>query len=108
MIKNIESFYNQEFQIMRYTMTSSGYGGVQGAWSEHLKVIGRLRPMTADERLRADKVSLDSTHRLYTSIADIVSKDRVIDVYGNNYAIKGLKNPMNMDNHLEIDLELIE
>ena len=108
MIRNIESFYNQEFQVLRYTMTGSGYGGIQGAWNTHLTVRGRLRPLTADERLRADKVSLYSTHRLYASVTDITSKDRVVDVYGNNYAVKGLKNPMNMDNHLEIDLELIE
>jgi len=108
MIEKISDFYNSLFDVMRSTTIESGYGGTKLSWGKSATVSGRLRPLSGDERMRADKMSLYSTHKLYTYVADITQSDRIIDVAGNTYEVKYIKNPMNMDNHFEIDLELVE
>ena len=102
----IERFYTTGHKILRYTETSSGFGGSTGAWATHLTVDGCLRPLSGDKRLSADKSTVYASHRFYTDVADIRESDRYQDPDGNNYIIKFIADPMSMGNHLQIDLEL--
>ena len=105
MIGNIKRFYTSGHIIERYTKTGGGFGGPEYQWSTHLTVDGRLRPLAGDKRLSADKETLYASHKFYTDVADIKDTDRYKDPEGNLYTIKFVSDPMNMGNHLEIDLE---
>lgn len=105
MINNIQDFYTSGHIIERYTETPGGFGGPEYTWTTHLAVDGRLRPLSGDKRLSADKETVFASHKFYTAVADIKETDRYKDPSGNIYTIKFISDPMSMGNHLEIDLE---
>lgn len=91
--------------IQRSSSVPNGIGGYSQAWATHISDYdGVLDQLTGNERISADKVSLNSTHILIGQVVDVNESDRVIH---NNkiYEIKNVDNPMNMDRHLEILLE---
>ena len=105
MIEGIKRFYTTGHIIERYTEGAEGFGGSEGTWATHLEIDGRLRPLSGDEQLSADKLTVFADHKLYTSLADIKETDRYKDPDGNIYRIKFIKEPMKWGNHLEIYLE---
>ena len=109
MLKRIEKFYTTGHKIQEYTPGEEGFGGSEGTWSEKSfsPISARLRPLSGDERLSADKKTLFSTHKLYCGIHDITEADRYVDPDGYIYNIIFVKDPMSMGNHLEVDLEYV-
>ena len=105
MLQNIKRFFTLGHKIQRYSPGTPGFGGDNGEWENHLEVPGRLRPLSGDERMSADKMTLYATHRFYTDVADIKESDRYIDPGGKVYEIKFVADPMNMGEFLQIDLE---
>ena len=105
MITGIERFYTPGHRIEAYVETSQGFGGPVYHWKPKHTLAGRLRPLSGDERLSADKQTVFADHRFYCAVEDITEADRYVSPGGDIYDIKFIKDPMSMSNHLEIDLE---
>ncbi len=101
----MKKYFTTGHKVEQYTETDTGFGGPTYTWTEKLTLDARLRPLSGEERLSADKQTLHTTHKLYCDVLDITEQDRYVDPDGNIYHIVFVKNPMNMDRHLEIDLE---
>lgn len=101
---SIETYYESGIVIQRKTSVSNGLGGMVDSWSTHLTIDGRIRPLSGNEKISADKNTLYVTHRLYCSILDITEKDRVL-FNGVKYEVKFVANPMNFGRYLMVDLE---
>lgn len=99
----IENYYSQSITIQRVTRTETNIGGWTETWATHLTVDGLIRPLSGREVLSADKQTLYADYKLYTAPADITSADRVF-YDGIIYDVVYVKNVMEFDRHMEIDL----
>ena len=107
MVSVIEHFFTEDYIVERNTPISNGMGGYKDAWATHLVIKAKIRPLTETEKYAADKLTLYATHKLYCKIIDIKEEDRVVDLDGNIYLVKGVINPMKFNNHLQVDLEYV-
>ena len=64
---------------------------------------GRLRILSAREAKVYGKEEIESTHRFYTAVADILNTDRLVDPDSVKYQILFVDNPHNLDKFLQID-----
>jgi len=104
---SIEKFFTTGITVQRRTITRDAAGGTIETWADHLSISGRIRQLSGDDRLSADKDTVFATHRMYCMLADIVETDRVV-FSGITYAIKFIENPMLYGRFLQIDLELVK
>lgn len=106
MIEHIEHFFAPGISVLRNDPDDNDIGGQVDDWTLHLSIDGIIRPLSGNEAVSADKLTLIATHTLYCGVHDILETDRIRDAAGNEYDIKFVQNPMNMGNHLQISLEL--
>ena len=72
MIENIERFFEPGFSVWRGGNTPDAWGGNVFTYAVHIAALsGRLRPLTGDMRMSADKDTHFGTHRFYCFPADI-------------------------------------
>lgn len=103
----IESYYKPGYTIKRPVVTTVD-GVVVETFSDLISVSGRMRALNGNEVLANERIGLITTHRFYCAVVDVEVKDRIFDSNkSKTYEIKFVKNPMEMDDHLEIDCELI-
>jgi len=70
-------------------------------------ISGRIRPMTGDEIIVAEKLNMISTHILYCPVGSEINDTSIIIDGANSYNVKFIKNPMSMNHHLEIWIKLL-
>jgi len=105
----IDSYYRSGFTIKRATLLNDGGGVMVKTFIDFASTDGRMRPLTGNEILANEKIGLKTSHRFYCAVNNAIEADRIYDsVYQKTYEIKFIKNPMEMDDHLEIDCELID
>lgn len=94
----IETFYPQTM-----TETADSQGGVVRTWGDGTAFRGRLSSLPIDERMSADKVTVYASHKLYCNNQTITESQRIRSSDSTRYfQIKGVVNPSNIGNHLEI------
>jgi hypothetical protein len=132
----IERFFTMTGEIRRPTRVSDGMGGFSTRWLAIMTSRGVLDQLSGGESWKAMKVTEESTHIWICSPfelliedpveqstyfgtpfspspfgdlvpANITTKDRLV-VNGVNYDILNVDNPMNMGNHLEIEVRRSE
>lgn len=102
---SIQSWFKLEWEILDPAESNDG-GIAKKTYSVGLSVYGWLRPLTGNEVLSNEKLGFKSTHRFYTDISAIDNTQLIRKVGENKiYEIRNVKNPMEMDHHLEIDCE---
>lgn len=106
MIENIERFFASGISVLRNDPDDNKIGGKIDNWELHLEIDGIIRPLSGNEAVSGDKLTLIATHTLYCGVHDILETDRIRDAAGNEYDIKFVQNPMNMNNHLQISMEI--
>jgi len=100
----IESYYVKGYEVQRATNVSDGAGSSTETLSKVSDIAGRMRPLTGNEILANEKLSLVTTHRFYCAITDVREGDYIYDsVKAKSYEVRFVKNPMEMDDHFEID-----
>ena len=83
--------------------TSDGQGGVTSVWSDGTAFRGRLSSLPIDERFNADKTTVFASHKLYCDNQTITETQRIRNSDSTRYfEIKGVINPSNSSDHLEI------
>lgn len=100
----IEDYFTPGWEIQRPTTQNVG-GIAKDTYSTVATIDGRMRPLTGNEIFQNEKNNYKTTHRFYCGIHDIKSDDRIHDsVLNLTYEVELIKNPMSMDDHLEIDV----
>ena len=98
-------FYQPGYMVYRPSAGQDAYGGVATTYSTHLAVRGRLRPLSGDQRLSADRQTEFATHRFYCNPADIQPGDE-IRKDGDRYLVKFASDVMTMGRLMQVDVEL--
>ena len=100
----IGSYLVSGYEIYRPTDVDDGAGSSTEQLIKLADTQGRMRPLTGNEILANEKLNLITTHRFYCAITDVREGDYIYDsVKGKYYEVRFVKNPMEMDDHFEID-----
>lgn len=106
---SIDSYYKSGFTIKRVTNVDDGAGSYTEQLSDLVSTNGRMRPLNGNEILANEKLNYRTTHRFYCPVTDIKPDDKIYDTTSEKYyEVKSIKNPMEMDSHLEVDCEYLE
>jgi len=106
----IERYFETGFVAEKRNRTATAIGGFEEEWVADTAIapagaiMGRLRPLSGDEQLSADRQTPYATHRFYTGIHAITTHHR-IKRNGRVYRVKVVRDVMTMGRHMEIDLE---
>lgn len=93
----------ETFTPQTLTETSDSQGGVTQAWADGTAFRGRLSSLPINEQFNADKTTVFASHKLYCNNQTIVETQRIRNSDSTRYfAIKGVVNPSNSSQHLEI------
>lgn len=106
---SIDSYYKSGFTIKRVTNVNDGAGSYTKLLSDLIATYGRMRPLSGTEILANEKLGVITTHRFYCPIISVRPDDKIYDSNSDKfYEIKFIKNPMEMNDHLEVDCEYLE
>ena len=95
--------FNETFTPQTLTETDDSQGGVVSTWSDGTAFRGRLSSLPVDERMSADKLTTYASHKLFCANQTITEAYRIRNSDSTRYfAIKGIVNPSNNNDHLEI------
>lgn len=103
---SINDHYIPGFTVKRSVQTNVN-GIATETFSDLAEVSGRMRALTGNEILANERRGLKTSHRFYCDVIDIEIRDRIVNG-SNTFDVKFVKNPMEMNHHLEIDCELID
>lgn len=93
-----ETFYPQTL-----TTTEDGSGGVTQSYSDGTSFKGRYSTLSAEERVSEDKVTASRMGKIYCNSITLGESSRIRNSDDTkHYEIKGILNPSNMSDHLEI------
>jgi len=107
---NIEKFYEAGIEILEPTKTQNDFGEYEVAYTVKKAIMGRIRPLSGNERYVSGARHQESTHKLYCSFDEYGEMDVDHKIRGNDgveYDIIFIGNPMNFDRWLQVDLEVI-
>ena len=105
---SIEDYYTQTIITQRTTTSRSTMGSTVDSWATNLTILGKIRPKSGNEIIYNEKREIVSDYTLYCAAgSDILEKDRVTNG-GNIYTVVFVKDPMNMEHHLEVHLKKVE
>lgn len=83
--------------------TSDGQGGTTQAWTDGTAFRGRLSSLPINEQFNADKTTVFASHKLYSNAQTLTEAQRIRNSDSTRYfSIKGVVNPSNSNDHLEI------
>ena len=105
MIGNIEKFFEPGFSVWRAGNVPDAWGGNVPTHSVHIAALsGRLRPLSGDMRMSADKDTFFGTHRLYCFPADILPGDE-IRWGARRFKVNAASDMMSMARLMQVELE---
>lgn len=91
------------FTPQTLTETDDGQGGVTSVFADGTAFRGRLSSLPIDEQFNADKTTVFASHKLFCNYISITEVQRIRNSDSTRYfAIKGVVNPSNSNDHLEI------
>ena len=101
------ALYVESFTPQTKTLTADGQGGQTEAWVDGTAFRGRLSSLlsslSGDERFSADKTTVFASHKLFCDNQTITEAQRIRNSDSTRYfEIKGIVNPSNISDHLEI------
>ncbi len=102
----IDRFYRQIITIKRKTLTDDGGGAKAENWATLKTIKGLIVQNSGNERRVNEKKTETSSHTLICTKTDIKAVDR-IEYNGSVYEVLPVDNPLEMNHHMEVDLQLI-
>lgn len=94
---------NETFTPQTLTETADSQGGVTTSWADGTAFRGRLSSLPINEQFNADKTTVFASHKLYCNNQTITEVSRIRNSDSTRYfQIKGVANPSNSNDHLEI------
>ncbi len=101
-----EEYFNKILELHRPIKQDLGGGAWKESFSKVREIQGRLRPLSGREQYLNQQKQKIVNYRFYCGYdVDIQETDILVDpTSAVNYEISFVKNPMMMNDHLEIDL----
>lgn len=100
-----QSLLLDTFTLKTVARTSDSAGRWTEVWSGTNTFKGRLCPLKIEERLGMDRQTIYGDFKIFAEYnavtAAIVEEDRVV-MGGATYQVRSIRNPSNMNRHLEI------
>jgi len=93
---------NNTLELQRATLATDSQGGITETWVSQGTFSARINPISAAEKLVADKVTADATHVIYAEAIDVRENDRLVWDSKWTFLIMGIKNPSEGYHHLQI------
>ena len=102
----ISRHYESGFELWRDVGDEDGWGTTIENFEKRAELEGRLRPLSGDLRMSADKQGEFATHKFYCCPQDIRPGDR-IRYQGEIFKVVFAADPMNMGRFLQVELEML-
>lgn len=103
----ISDYFIPGYKIKSLIETGDGGGSLVKTYSSGIDIAGRMRPLSGNEMMKNERMNYITTHRFYCSFTDAISAtSKIVDPSGLEYEVKLIINPMNFNEHLQIDCEL--
>jgi head-tail adaptor len=100
---------NQTFYPQTLTQTSDGQGGFSEGWTDGSSFRGRLSSLNSNEILSNNKLTLNSTHKLFCDHQTFIPTQRIRnDANTRFFLIVGIINPSDANHHSEIYVKEID
>jgi len=108
-MKSAAKWFEPGWNVYRPTVSQDAAGGVVNTYTTHLAVSGRMRPLTGDTRISAEKNTYFADHRFYCFVVDIDEYDIIAKTgsTGTTYEVKHAADMMTMDRLMQVDCELV-
>lgn len=103
----IDRFYKHIVTIKRKALTDDGGGSKTETWTKLKNIKGLIVQNGGNERRMNEKKTEISSHTLMCNKTDIKAIDR-IECGGSIYEVLSVDNPLGMNHHMEVDLQLIK
>ena len=100
----IESLYIHTVAVFRPQKVSDGQGGWSRAFVDLPTIVGRLRPVSAAERVVAQQEQVKITHILDCAVDSDIARGDWVSVVGKSLEVIDIREPSHMGHHLMIDL----
>ena len=102
----ISRLYVPGFELWRDAGDTDEWGTTVEKFEKLKKLEGRLRPLSGDLRMSADKQGEFATHKFYCHPQDIRPGDR-IRYQGEMFKVSFVADPMDMNMFLQVELEIL-
>lgn len=105
----IDHLLNTTFTSTRPTRTADGQGGHTKGYAANGTFRGRIRPLSAGERIVGDRTELKTSHRLYVAWGEDILRDDRFTVDSSTFDVVAVNSPSEPNTHLEVDcLEIVQ
>ena len=103
----IEDYYISDGFVTKRPSTINSGGIATVTLTDVSEISGRMRDLSGYEVVTNEKKGYTTTHRFYCAASvDINEKDILYDSNNDKYyEVSVVRNPMQMDKHLEVDCE---
>ena len=98
-----ESLLNNTFTVERRARVGDGQGGWTISYIEVGTMYGRIRPVTANERVVADAPQEQITHVLYVLAGEDIARGDRVTCGDLVVEVLGVREPSKMGHHYEVD-----
>jgi len=106
---SLDRFYNISATVIEWTetMTEVGVNEMATTYLSVTNISLALQQLSKSEKFIDGTDRIIGTHRAFTAVNTTIEEQHQIIIGSDAYDIKGIENPMAMDNHYEILLELV-
>ena len=107
MIGDVGRFY-KAWTVYRMVTADDGMGGFTQTSSSVAAVEGRMRPLTGELKLSADKDTAFGSHRFYCNPTTEITPGRYLSTGGAMYEVKFAADMMSMGRLMQSDCQAVE
>ena len=106
---SLDRFYNISATVIQWTetFTEVGVNEMPTTYSSVLNILCSMQVLSKNERFIDGTDRIIGTHRAFTTVNTIIQQNHHILIGTDEYDIKSIENPMEMDDHYEIILERV-
>ena len=108
---SISRFYDHAATVIQWTETLNEVGGsneMTTTYTSISNIMIALEQLSKGERFIDGTDKIIGTHRAYAAITTTITEIHNLIIGTDTYDIKSIENPMQMNHHYEMILELIE
>lgn len=107
----LSDYYNIQATVIQWTETYSETGTpiyLASTWTSAVNIVLALQQLSKDESFIDGTDRIIGTHRAFTAVDTTIQEEDRILISTDEYDIEGIEDPMQMGDHYEILLRLVE
>lgn len=106
----LSDYYNVTATVIQWTATLNevGVNVLASTYTSVANIVLALQQLSKNESYVDGTDRIIGTHRAFTAVNTTIAEEHKIYIGTDLYDIKGIEDPMEMGDHYEILLELVE